>query len=134
MACRVFRVAEVHYPGLRSFSQFELAKKQMKDYDGNFAPGSLLSFTLKGKTPKIRHDKGEKFINYLAQHAYTITLAVSLGHIRTLVEHPSSMTHAAIPLDEQVKRGMDPGGIRLSIGLETPADIKRDLTKGLEHL
>jgi cystathionine beta-lyase/cystathionine gamma-synthase len=127
-------VERVSYPGLRSFPQYELAQRQMKDYDGNAAPGSLLSFTLKGRTPKIRHDNGEKFINYLAQNAYTITLAVSLGHIRTLIEHPGSMTHAAIPIEEQVKRGMDPGGIRLSIGLEAPEDIMNDLSDALAQL
>jgi methionine-gamma-lyase len=128
------RVAFVSYPGLKSFPQYELAQRQMRDYDGNFAPGSLLSFSLKGKTPKAQRDKGEKLIDYLARHAYTITLAVSLGHIRTLVEHPSSMTHSAIPIDEQVKNGLDPGGIRLSIGLEKPEDIVRDLSMAFSHL
>jgi methionine-gamma-lyase len=128
------RVAFVSYPGLKSFPQLDLAHKQMRDYDGNFAPGSLLYFTLKGKTPKLRHDKGVKFINDVAKNAYSITLAVSLGHIRTLIEHPSSMTHSAIPLDEQVKNGLDPGGIRLSIGLEKPSDIIRDLANALDKL
>jgi cystathionine beta-lyase/cystathionine gamma-synthase len=89
---------------------------------------------LKGKTPKARHDRGAKFINYIAKNAYSITLAVSLGHIRTLIEHPSSMTHSAIPIEEQVNCGLDPGGIRLSIGLEKPADIIRDLAKALDRL
>jgi methionine-gamma-lyase len=128
------RVAFVSYPGLESFPQRDLAHKQMRDYDGNFAPGSLLYFTLKGKTPKLRHDKGTKFINDIAKNAYSITLAVSLGHIRTLIEHPSSMTHSAIPLGEQVKNGLDPGGIRLSIGLEKPSDIIRDLANALDKL
>jgi methionine-gamma-lyase len=128
------RVAFVSYPGLESFPQSDLARKQMRDYDGNFAPGSLLYFALKGKSPKLRHDKGTKFINDIAKNAYSITLAVSLGHIRTLIEHPSSMTHSAIPLDEQVKNGLDPGGIRLSIGLEKPRDIIRDLANALDKL
>jgi cystathionine beta-lyase/cystathionine gamma-synthase len=128
------RVKFVSYPGLQSFPQHELAQRQMRDFDGNFAPGSLLYFVLNAKTPKMRHDKGERFIDYLAKHAYAITLAVSLGHIRTLVEHPSSMTHSAIPLEEQVKSGMDPGGIRLSIGLEAPSDLLHDISKALEHL
>jgi len=128
------RVELVSYPGLKSFPQYDLARRQMRDYDGKFAPGSLLYFTLKGKTPKSRHDRGAKFINYIAKNAYSITLAVSLGHIRTLIEHPSSMTHSAIPLEEQVNCGLDPGGIRLSIGLEKPADIIRDLAKALDRL
>lgn len=128
------RVECVCYPGLESFPQRELAERQMRDYCGNFAPGSMLAFSLKGKTPKARRDKAEKLINFLAEHAYTITLAVSLGHIRTLVEHPSSMTHAAIPLDEQMEKGMEPGIVRLSIGLEKPEDIIHDLSKGLKHI
>lgn len=128
------RVQYVNYPGLPSFPQHKLARRQMRDYDGNFAPGTLLFFGFKGKTPKASHEKCEMFINHLARNAYTITLAVSLGQIRTLVEHPSSMTHAAIPIEEQVKKGMDPGGIRLSIGLEKTDDIINDLACALEKL
>ena len=128
------RIEYVRYPGLPTFPQYDLLQRQMRDYDGNIAPGSLLYFALKGKTPKIRHDKGELFINHLARNAYTITLAVSLGQIRTLVEHPSSMTHAAIPLKEQLRNGIDPGGIRLSIGLEKVEDIIHDIASALEQI
>jgi cystathionine beta-lyase/cystathionine gamma-synthase len=127
------RVRCVNYPGLESFPWYELARKQMRDFDGNFAPGSIIYFSLKGKTPRQQLEKGEAFINYLAKNSYTITLAVSLGQIRTLVEQPSSMTHSAIPLEEQIKNGIDPGGIRLSIGLEKPADIIRDLSQALDQ-
>ncbi|MFI5253626.1 MAG: trans-sulfuration enzyme family protein [Bacteroidota bacterium] len=124
----------VAYPGLPSFKQSALAKIQMRDYNGNFAPGGIIWFSLKGKNAKAQRDKGEAFINYLAHHAYSITLAVSLGHIRTLVEHPSSMTHSAIPLIEQVAKGLQPGGIRLSIGLETAEDLLLDISCALDHL
>ena len=73
------RVQCVSYPGLPSFPQYELAKRQMLDFDGEFAPGILLYFVVGGKTPKERHDRAEKLINALAGDAYTITLAVSLG-------------------------------------------------------
>jgi methionine-gamma-lyase len=128
------RVASVGYPGLPTFAQSALAHKQMRDYDGKFAPGSILYFILKGNTPRTRHARGEKFINNIAKEAYSITLAVSLGHIRTLIEHPSSMTHSAIPLSEQVRSGLDPGGIRLSIGLEKTSDIIHDLAKALDKV
>jgi cystathionine beta-lyase/cystathionine gamma-synthase len=124
----------VRYPGLKSFPQKSLAHQQMYDYDGNFAPGVLIFFSFKGKTPHIRREKGEKFINILAEQAYSITLAVSLGMIRTLIEHPSSMTHAAIPPEEQIAKGMDPGGIRLSIGIEKATDIIRDLKNALRQI
>ena len=128
------RVEFVSYPGLPSFPQQQLARKQMRDDEGDFSPGSLLYFSLRGKSPKARHDKGVQFINYLAKNAYTVTLAVSLGHIRTLIEHPSSMTHSAIPLDEQIAKGIDPGGIRLSIGLERAEDIIHDLSQAFDHI
>jgi cystathionine beta-lyase/cystathionine gamma-synthase len=103
----------------------------MRDFDGNFAPGTLMYFSLHSSTPQESRDRGERLINFAADNAYTVTLAVSLGHTRTLIEHPGSMTHSAIPADEQVKRGMDPGGIRLSIGLERASDIIHDLERAL---
>jgi methionine-gamma-lyase len=127
-------VEAVHYPGLNSFPFYPLARKQMRDYEGNFAPGSLLYFTLQGRDPQTRRRKAERVINFLAAKAYSITLAVSLGNIRTLVEHPSSMTHSTIPLEKQLRRGVDPGGIRLSFGLEDARDIIGDLSAALGAL
>jgi cystathionine beta-lyase/cystathionine gamma-synthase len=126
-------IESAHYPGLPSFSQFELAQRQMRDYDGNFAPGSMIYFVMKGNDPQDSLARAERFINHIAKNAYCITLAVSLGNIRTLIEHPGSMTHSAIPLDEQVAKGLDPGGIRLAIGLEKPEDIIVDLRCSLEE-
>ena len=126
-------VSHVAYPGLESFYGHEVARRQMADYDGHFTPGTLIYFELVGETPAARQQAGSRFINYLAEHAYTITLAVSLGNVRTLVEHPSSMTHATIPLDDQVAAGIDPSGIRLAIGLECVDDLVRDLEAGLRE-
>jgi cystathionine beta-lyase/cystathionine gamma-synthase len=104
----------------------------MRDYDGNFAPGAMIYFVMKGKDPNDSLRKAEACINRIASEAYCITLAVSLGNIRTLIEHPGSMTHSAIPAEEQVANGMDPGGIRLAIGLEKADDIIRDLKQSLD--
>lgn len=128
------RIQTVNYPGLDSFQQRALAHTQMRDYEGRFSPGTMLYFIPKGRTPAERHRKADRLVNYIAKNSYTMTLAVSLGNIRTLIEHPSSMTHSAIPLDEQIKRGVDPGGVRLSIGLEKPDDIIYDLQKALDHV
>ncbi|MCX6138707.1 MAG: aminotransferase class I/II-fold pyridoxal phosphate-dependent enzyme [Ignavibacteriales bacterium] len=125
------RISMVSYPGLDTFPQKALARAQMIDFDGKFAPGCLLYFIMKGKTPVERKKKADKLVNFIAKHSYTMTLAVSLGTIRTLIEHPASMTHAAIPPEEQLKRGVDPGGIRLSIGLEKAEDIIQDLKTAL---
>jgi cystathionine beta-lyase/cystathionine gamma-synthase len=122
----------VHYPGLSTFNQAELARRQMVDYDGNFAPGAMIYFVMKGENPLDSLKRAERFINHVAKNAYCVTLAVSLGNIRTLIEHPGSMTHSAIPPDEQVAKGLDPGGIRLAIGLERPEDITKDLSRSLK--
>ena len=104
----------------------------MVDYDGNFAPGAMIYFVMKGASALDALKRAERFINHIAQEAYCITLAVSLGNIRTLIEHPGSMTHSAIPAEEQVAKGLDPGGIRLAIGLEKPEDIISDLRYSLD--
>jgi methionine-gamma-lyase len=120
------------YPGLPTFDQAELARRQMVDYEGNFAPGAMIYFVMRGETVAEGLAKAERFINHVARNAYCITLAVSLGNIRTLIEHPGSMTHSAIPAEEQVAKGLDPGGIRLAIGLEKPEDIIKDLASSLD--
>ena len=125
-------IACTRYPGLPSFAQAALARTQMVDYDGNFAPGAMIYFVMNGETPAAALDRAERFINHIAANAYCITLAVSLGNIRTLIEHPGSMTHSAIPPEEQIASGLDPGGIRLAVGLEKPDDIIRDLAASLE--
>jgi cystathionine beta-lyase/cystathionine gamma-synthase len=122
----------VQYPGLETFAQAALAHRQMVDYDGCFAPGAMIYFVLRGETTGDALKRAERFINHIAKNAYCITLAVSLGNIRTLIEHPGSMTHSAIPAEEQLAKGIDPGGIRLAIGLEKPEDIIRDLRNSLE--
>jgi methionine-gamma-lyase len=127
-------IERVLYPGLASFPQLDLARRQMVDFDGNFAPGSMVYFVMKGAGATDALKRAERFINHIAQSAYCITLAVSLGNIRTLIEHPGSMTHSAIPADEQAGKGMDPGGVRLAMGLEKPEDIIRDLAASLDAM
>ncbi|MEW6731112.1 MAG: PLP-dependent aspartate aminotransferase family protein [Acidobacteriota bacterium] len=121
------KVLQVSYPGLETSSQYELARRQMTSYDGKFAPGSMIYFVINGG-----EEMAERFIDYIATHAYSITLAVSLGQIRTLIEEPYSMTHSALP--EQIKKHhkLAPGGIRLSIGLEDWHDIIEDLRIAFE--
>jgi methionine-gamma-lyase len=107
-------VDRVVYPGLASYPWRELAERQHRDWDGDFAPGGMIYFEL---------DPGrldaEEFVDELAREAYSVTLAVSLGHTKTLIELPSSMTHSVY--------GQKGTGLRLSIGLESPSDIIADL-------
>lgn len=125
-------VEVVRYPGLSSFPQYDVARRQMVDYYGEFAPGFMLYFVLKGASPEESRTRGNRMMNAIAENAYAVTLAVSLGQIRTLIEHPGSMTHASYSAQEQVARGIDPGGIRLAVGIEHPDDIIRDLESALE--
>ena len=123
-------VARVAYPGLEDHPQHDLARRQMRDFEGAFAPGSMIYFVLRG-TPQEALERGKTLVDALAREALTVTLAVSLGQVRTLVEHPASMTHSAIPVEDQGHQGIDPGGVRLSIGLESAMDIIGDLERAL---
>lgn len=123
-------VERVLYPGLDSFPQRELALRQMRDYEDEFAPGTLIYFVVAGNDGK----KGEQLIDYLAENAYSITMAVSLGQVKTLVEHPFSMTHAALAANETAATLVEPGGLRLSIGLEKGDDLIYDLREAFSHV
>ncbi|MCC6572740.1 MAG: PLP-dependent transferase [Planctomycetes bacterium] len=124
------KVARVCYPGLEDHPQYELAKRQMRDLHGEFAPGNMIYFET------VEHAPGHsenciKVVDWIAKHAYALTLAVSLGQLRTLIENPGAMTHAAVPPEERIKGGIAPNGIRLSIGVEDPKDLIHDLEQGL---
>ena len=121
----------VSYPGLKSFPQRQLAESQLVDYDGRFAPGTMIYFRLREKEQAIGQH-ARQFIDHLAENSYTITMAVSLGQVRTLIEHPYSMTHSAQSVDAQAAAHIHPAGIRLSVGLEKADDLIHDLSEGLE--
>lgn len=130
--CQHPKVHTVQYPGADCFTQKELAHAQMNDPDGKFAPGSILYFSLnpaEGGAPRA-----ERLVDYLAERSYTVTLAVSLGQIKTLIEHPYSMTHSVLPDERKRELGLDPEGVRLSVGLEDWHDIIRDLELALENV
>jgi cystathionine beta-lyase/cystathionine gamma-synthase len=121
------KVAEVVYPGLESFRQRELARRQMTDFDGTFAPSNMIYFVMRGGDAPA-----SRLVNHCSKHAYTITLAVSLGQIRTLIEKPTGMTHSALPPAVQKAGHLSPGGVRLSIGIEDAGDIIHDLREALK--
>ena len=109
----------VKYPGLKSHPQHELAKKQMRGF------GTMISFELKGglDAGKILMDNVELAI-----------LAVSLGGIETLIQHPASMTHSGINKEEKQKAGITDGLVRLSIGIENVEDLIDDLSQALDKI
>jgi methionine-gamma-lyase len=112
-------VSVVHYPGLPSFPQYELARRQMNAF------GGLISLELKGG-----YAAGMQFMNKLK----LATRAVSLGDAETLVQHPASMTHAVYPPEERLKHGISDGLVRLSVGLETLDDLMADIEQALVGL
>lgn len=119
-------VSAVRYPGLESFPQRDLARRQMRDFDGEFSPGNMIYFMLhESKIDSI------KFIDDLAANAYCITLAVSLGHTKTLIEAPFSMTHSSYGKGDPMTQEK---GIRLSVGLESPSDIISDIEKSFKRV
>ncbi len=109
----------VYYPGLKSFPQYELAKKQMK------LPGAMIAFELKGGV-----EEGKKLMN----NVQLCTLAVSLGDTETLIQHPASMTHSPYTKEEREAAGIPDGLVRLSVGLEDVEDIIADLKAVLDTL
>jgi cystathionine beta-lyase/cystathionine gamma-synthase len=122
-ALRVARFLETHpqvtrlfYPGLESFSQFELARKQQS------SGGALIAFEIDGGV-----EAGIRLMNGVKLCA----LAENLGSAETLITHPASMTHADVPPAQRQAAGITDGLVRLSVGLEDPADIIRDLSQGL---
>ena len=123
-------VARVHYPGLKSHPHHEIARRQMLNFKGEFSPGIMVYFELAGKGPALT-ETARKFMDYIAEHSYTLTLAVSLGQLKTLVEAPTLMTHAAYG-DEAAEAGMSVGGIRLSAGIEDPDDLISDLEEAFD--
>jgi methionine-gamma-lyase len=109
-------VERVYFPGLKSFPQYALAKKQMS------LPGAVIAFEIKGGV-----EEGKKVINAVKM----CKLAVSLGDPETLIEHPASMTHSSYPQEERLEAGITDGLIRLAVGLENKEDIIVDLDQAL---
>lgn len=123
------KIESVTYPGLKSHPQYKLAQKYLKSPEGEFAPGTMISFVVKGDMKKC-----ERFVDDVARNSYSITLAVSLGMNKTLIEVPGYMTHSAIPAEKQGESGIDNRAIRLSIGLENSKDILKDIESALQKV
>ncbi|HEY9723283.1 MAG TPA: cystathionine gamma-synthase [Oscillatoriaceae cyanobacterium] len=109
-------VAKVYYPGLASHPQHELAKRQMRGF------GGMVSFELKG---------GFEAASAVGRATKLFTLAESLGGVESLMCHPVTMTHGAIPKDIREARGVTDGLLRLSVGIEDLEDLRADLEQSL---
>jgi methionine-gamma-lyase len=110
-------ISRVRYIGLHSHPQHELAKRQMKGF------GSMISFELKGGM-----EAGVRLMNSVK----VATLAVSLGGVETLIEHPASMTHAGMSPEDRRAAGFSDGLVRYSVGIEDVEDLIADLRQALD--
>ncbi len=114
------KVKHVNYPGFESHPNHSIAADQMRDF------GGMLSFTL--KSDDISSAKK------LTTFTKIFTLAESLGGVESLIEHPSSMTHASLPRDVRIKSGLEDTLIRLSVGVEDGEDLIYDLEQALDRV
>lgn len=112
------KVQAVHYPGLPSHPQHELAKRQMNGF------GGMIAFDVGGV------EEGRRLVNNVKLCA----LAVSLGDVATLIQHSASMTHASVPRERRLAVGITDGLLRLSVGIERAEDIINDLDSALSHI
>jgi methionine-gamma-lyase len=113
------QVEWVKYPGLANHPQYDLAKKQMK------GPGTMISFSLKG---------GLEAGRTLMDNVKMAILAVSLGGVETLIQHPASMTHSKVPKQARESAGITDGLVRFSVGIENVEDIINDLKQAMAKI
>lgn len=113
------RIDWVAYPGLPHHSGHDIAKKQMDGF------GTMLCFGVKGGL-----EGGRAVLNHLR----LITLAVSLGGVESLIQHPASMTHAGMPREERLAAGIGDEMVRLSVGCEDVEDLMADLDQALQAI
>lgn len=106
-------VGRVHYPGLPGHPGHQAARRQMT------APGVVLSFDFRGDPAA------------LMRRTRLFAAAVSLGGVRSLIECPATMTHRSVPPWRREQLGIGPGLVRLSVGIEDPADLLEDLSSAL---
>jgi cystathionine gamma-lyase len=113
------RIARVYYPGLPEHPQHALARRQMHGF------GGMVTIVLKADLAATR-----RFLERLE----IFTLAVSLGGVESLIEHPALMTHKAVPPEHRAMLGIDDALVRLSVGIEDEADLIADLEQALESI
>ncbi|NOQ35310.1 MAG: O-succinylhomoserine sulfhydrylase [Methylococcaceae bacterium] len=109
-------VSKVHYPGLESHAQHELAKRQQSHF------GGVVSFELKG---------GKDAAWKLIDATQMLSITANLGDVKSTITHPATTTHGRLTPEVRATAGIKDGLVRVSVGLENIEDIKRDLSHGL---
>jgi cystathionine beta-lyase/cystathionine gamma-synthase len=112
------RVKQVYYPGLPQHPGHDIAQRQMRDF------GGMMSLRV--------HGGKEETLKFITS-TRLFSLAESLGGVESLINHPATMTHASIPAEVRLKRGVDDTLVRLSVGIEDLDDLKRDLDQALRR-
>ena len=119
------KVSWVHYPGLPDHPQHALVQKQMRAVDGVAGASGLLVFGVKGGLPAgVRFIESARFMSHLA----------NIGDTRTLIIHPASTTHRQLDEAQQLKAGVLPDMVRVSVGLEHIDDILWDVDQALDQV
>jgi methionine-gamma-lyase len=113
------KITWVRYPGLEDHPQHHIAREQMDGF------GSMICFGVRG---------GLEAGRVLMNNMRLFTLAVSLGGVESLIEHPASMTHASVPRDEREKAGILDELVRISVGCEDIEDLQADLVQALDKI
>jgi cystathionine gamma-lyase len=111
-------VARVYYPGLPDHPGHELARRQMRGF------GGMVTIDLAGGVTAARA---------FCESTFLFSLGESLGGVESLVGYPWTMSHAAFPPEEKLRKGISEATVRLSVGIEHPDDLCEDLAQALER-
>ena len=113
------KVVWTNYPGLPGHPQHALAREQMDGF------GSMIAFGVRG---------GLEGGRIVMDNVRLVTLAVSLGGVESLIEHPASMTHASVPKEDRDRAGILDELVRMSVGCEDFEDLRDDLSQALDAI
>ena len=116
-------VARVHYPGLESHPQHDLAQRQQQ------AGGAVLSFELHGPADDLRRRAWQ-----VIDGTRLMSITANLGDTRTTITHPASTTHGRLSAQQRQEAAIGEGLVRIAVGLESVADLQQDLAAALDGL
>ncbi|HTT13421.1 MAG TPA: O-succinylhomoserine sulfhydrylase [Burkholderiaceae bacterium] len=114
-------VARVYFPGLASHPQFALARRQQS------GPGAVLAFELEGASPAEQRERAWRVVD----NVKLMSITANLGDTRTTITHPASTTHSRLTPEARDRAGIREGLLRIAVGLESVADLQRDLAQAL---
>jgi O-succinylhomoserine sulfhydrylase len=114
-------VERVHYPGLTSHRQFELAKRQQA------TGGAIVSFEVSGSDDEDKRARAWRIVD----QCKLISITANLGDTRTTITHPATTTHGRVSAEARLVAGIGEGLLRIAVGLEDVRDLQEDLYRGL---